>query len=115
VPLTVKAVIESEQEQQDVMEIMTKNISAGGIAGSFHHSLLFNEKDSVVVRLSLPNREGALQHLELKGEVVRITAPTSCKVGQLSIKFMDMEKQTKEMMIRYTLKRQLDLRRKGLL
>jgi len=26
-----------------------------------------------------------------------------------------MEKQTKEMMIRYTLKRQLDLRRKGLL
>ncbi|MBU8850896.1 flagellar brake domain-containing protein [Bacillus sp. FJAT-26377] len=115
VPLTVKAVIESEQEQQNVMEIMTKNISAGGIAGSFHHSLLFNEKDSVVVRLSLPNRDGALQHLELKGEVVRITAPTSCKVGQLSIKFMDMEKQTKEMMIRYTLKCQLDLRRKGLL
>jgi hypothetical protein len=28
---------------------------------------------------------------------------------------MNMEKQTKEMMIRYTLKRQLDLRRKGLL
>ena len=56
-----------------------------------------------------------LQYLELKGEVVRITAPTSCKVGQLSIKFMDMEKQTKEIMIRYTLKRQLDLRRKGLL
>ncbi|MFP7732978.1 PilZ domain-containing protein [Priestia aryabhattai] len=48
-PLTVKAVIKSEQEQQEVMGIMTKNISAGGVAGSFHHSLLFNEKDSVVV------------------------------------------------------------------
>ncbi|MEK1830647.1 hypothetical protein AAAC51_20905 [Priestia megaterium] len=71
-PLTVKAMIESEQEHQDVMEIMTKNISAGGIAGSFHHSLLFNEKDSVVVRLSLPNREGALQHLELKGKLYEL-------------------------------------------
>jgi c-di-GMP-binding flagellar brake protein YcgR len=115
VPLTVKAVIKSEQEQQEVMEMMTKNISAGGVAGSFHHSLLFNEKGSVVVRLSLPNSEGTLHHLELKGEIVRITASTSFKAGQLSIKFIDMDKQTKEKMIRYTLKRQLDLRRKGLL
>ncbi|MFP7732977.1 hypothetical protein ACLHDF_06025 [Priestia aryabhattai] len=56
-----------------------------------------------------------MHHLELKGEIVRITASTSFKAGQLSIKFIDMDKQTKEMMIRYTLKRQLDLRRKGLL
>ncbi|TYR82570.1 glycosyltransferase [Priestia megaterium] len=113
VPATLEVHVAHQKNQQEILKTLTSDISAGGMAVSFQKRGHFQVGDLVAISIEFPV-ENKKELIELQGEVIRVTEPIPNKVGKLSLQFINLDKKVKEKLVRYTLKRQLELRRKGL-
>ena len=114
VPVTLTVVMQKDGEKEGSLQSFTKDLSVGGVCIHLFERSDFKVNEEVKIGLLLKYEEKEVT-LELQGKLVRIEQPINEKHGQLSVEFLSASIKAKQLLMRYTLKRQLELRRKGLL
>ncbi|KSU89522.1 flagellar brake domain-containing protein [Priestia flexa] len=114
VPVTLTVVMEKYGEAKNSLQSFTRDLSAGGVCINLSERSDFKVNEEVKVGLLLKHEEEEVT-LELQGKLVRVEQPINEQQGQLSVEFLSPNIKAKQLLMRYTLKRQLELRRKGLL
>lgn len=92
----------------------TLDISGGGLSFSCEEGYHLQEKDNLHVWISLPNKNGQVQHAFVEMEIVRQKPAEEKGLHQwISGKFTQISEQDRAKVVRACYERQLELRKKG--
>lgn len=93
---------------------ITEDISAGGLALYASSDIKFYNGQKVSLWLVLPMQNGEYHHLNIISKVVR-SVPKDGKRNKVSFQFLDVDQNTRQILIRFCFDQQLLLRKKGLI
>lgn len=94
--------------EDETYQLVTDDISAGGLAINLREPHNLNENDTVDLLIVLPFRTGELHYIWTNGKVVRIWEKSGRKIA--SVQFDELEKNDRQRIIQYCFERQLQLR-----
>lgn len=92
----------------------TDDISAGGAALAVSNKYTFNVGQRFITWFVLPMNNGQYHYLKIFAKVVRIV-PLDSERNKVSIQFLDVDQNTRQILIRFCFDQQLRLKRKGLI
>jgi len=89
-------------------QVVTEDISAGGIAINLSNPSLFKESDLVELMIVLPYVNKEVKYVQAKGEIVRIWEKSKRTIA--SIRFIEIREDDCQRIVRFCFERQLQLR-----
>lgn len=93
----------------------TMDVSGGGLSFSCDESFHFQDKDLLKIWISLPSKNGQVQHAFAEMEIVRRKPAEEKGLHQwISGKFIKMSEMDRVKVVRACYERQLELRKKGI-
>ncbi|PLR83064.1 pilus assembly protein PilZ [Bacillus canaveralius] len=92
---------------------ISDDISAGGAAILSGTGVSLHEGQHINTWFVLPMQSGEYHYLNLKSKIVRIAA-TGPNRNRISLQFIDISGQERQMLLRFSFERQLALKKKGL-
>lgn len=98
--------------EDNFMQFVTEDISAGGIAVVINKPVAFNDGDYIKLTLVLPYTNGDIKYIQTSAVIVRIFNKDQIRVA--SIQFTDTDDIDKQHIVRFCFERQLQLRKKEL-
>ncbi|KIL44219.1 flagellar brake protein [Jeotgalibacillus soli] len=100
-------------KEQLSIRTVTDDISAGGIAFVMKEAAMFNKGDELEVVLVLPMKNGENNYIRTTGRFVRSWIRNSVHIG--SIRFLELTGVERQLLLRFSFERQLQLKQKGLI
>lgn len=108
VPAELEIAVKLTEQVQFVA--MTDDVGGGGISLLCEGHLPVMKQDTLSCWLLLPFRNGKVEHVPFKGEVVRVKPLESGK-QQVMMRFSDISDKERQKVIRYCFERQLEIRK----
>ena len=109
VPVILEYPSPEDDSQMVTLNLTTKDISGGGLQAISQMPLKHGL--AVELKVSLPE----FGSLEFKGEVIRVHKPQADRpLFWIAIKFVDIQENSRDKLIRFIFKKQLEQRQKGL-
>lgn len=91
-------------------QLVTEDISAGGLALQLRVDPPFKESDTINLTIVLPFKNGDIHYVQTDAVVVRIFEKNAIRLA--SIQFTNTDDLDKQFIVRYCFERQLELRKK---
>lgn len=98
----------------DPITTITDDISAGGAAVLIPNEIHFKTDMRILAWLVLVMQNGEYHYLKLQCKIVRIL-PFNETRNKISIQFIDVSNQERQLLLRYSFERQLEAKKKGLI
>jgi c-di-GMP-binding flagellar brake protein YcgR len=98
----------------DPITTITDDISAGGAAVLIPHEMSFKTDMRILAWLVLVMQNGEYHYLKLQSKIVRIL-PFNETRNKISIQFIDVSNQERQLLLRFSFERQLEAKKKGLI
>ncbi|MGM9927709.1 MAG: flagellar brake protein [Bacillus sp. (in: firmicutes)] len=93
---------------------VTEDISAGGAAVFVPQNLKFETDKMISAVFVLPVKTGGISYIKVNCLVVRLVEFENRTKNILAVKFVDIQDDERQMIIRFCFERQLELRDKGM-
>lgn len=107
-PLLIEYALENDQEQMVSLNVVTKDLSGGGLQAVCEKEIKIGTKVNMVITLPEQNE------IQVDGEVIRIHKPQiDRQLFWTSIKFIGARDGVRDKISRFIFKKQLELRQKG--
>ncbi len=97
-------------KEEKTVQLVTEDISAGGIALNMSTNTWLETNDSVHLLIVLPFKNAETEYIRTTGQIVRIWEKAGRKIA--SIQFEKLQENDRQCIIRFCFERQLQLRKK---
>ncbi|KAA0550283.1 pilus assembly protein PilZ [Bacillus sp. BGMRC 2118] len=93
---------------------ITSDISAGGAALILPPKVKLNSNTLIDLWIVLPMQSGDYHHLVLRSRVIRVIPGQNGERDKMPLEFIEITESQRQLLIRFSFERQLNLKRKGL-
>lgn len=93
---------------------VTADISAGGTALLLPKSTKLKENQEILIWFSLPFQDEGIEYIKLKGKIIRFIPADHELFVKAPIQFINIDEETRQILIRFCFNQQILMRRKGL-
>lgn len=107
--------VHSQSSEFLLFKAVTENISAGGTAVFVPKNLSFSPTSVMTVWLAVPLKSGQIHYINVDCQMIRLIEIEEGTKNIVSLKFLEIEKNDRQLLIRYCFEQQLEQRNKGLL
>ncbi len=107
--------IHPKENEFEAFTAVTSDISAGGTALLLPKTTKLKKDQEIMIWFALPFHKDQMEYIKVKGKIIRIMPGDHELFVKAPIQFLDINEETRQILLQFCFNQQIQLRRKGLI